>query len=64
MLRDAEHNRSSVAVSPSFAFLPQAGKCLFAVDGLHPSALDVVIAAVENFPRAGEIVNIPGQRVL
>ena len=42
----------------------QAGKCLFAINRLHSSALDVIVAAVEHFPDLGQFLEITGQSVL
>ena len=41
-----------------------SGKGFFAVDGLHPTALDVVIAAVEHFTYLAQFIEVAGHSVL
>ena len=46
------------------AFFAQSSECVFAVNLLHPTALQVVMAGVERTPEQGQFLQIPGQRIL
>lgn len=47
-----------------FAFLAQSGERVFAVNRLHPAALQIVIAGVERIPKQGQLLQIPDKRIL
>lgn len=61
---DAGCNHSWAVLAAGLALLAQAGEGFFAVDGLHLSALDVVIAAVEHFAHLAQLLEVSGHRVL
>src|ERR1700688_1508914 len=46
------------------ALFTQTGNNLVAGDGLYPTALQVVIAAVERLPRLGQLLEVPSHGVL
>jgi hypothetical protein len=56
--------RSCLAVTLGFGFRFQTGKGFFSVNGLHPPAFQVIIAAVERLPNLEHFVKISRHGVL
>lgn len=57
-------DRSCLAVALGFGFRFQTGKGFFSVNGLHPPAFQVVIAAVERLPNLEHFFKISRHGVL
>src|SRR5207247_4040653 len=60
---DGRRSRSSVR-SSALALFAQLPECLLAIDRFHPTALEIVVAAVERLADRGHLFEVPGKGIL
>ena len=54
----------SSARSSALALFAQRPECLLAIDRFHPTALEIVVAAVERIADCGYLFEVPGKGIL
>src|SRR5258708_36786944 len=60
---DGRRSRSS-ARSSALALFAQLPEGLLAIDRFHPTALEIVVAAVERLPDRGHLFQVPSEGIL